>query len=187
MRVVFLCLSLFAALSCNAALIDDGNITRDTRTGLEWLDLTETTNISWVELNFEYLFAGKPLEGWRVASQAEVQSLFDSAGSNARTATPKLSQLWGITYPDYSDGPRSSFYIDLEHTQSTQRTGYFVDGELRIDRRMSANHTYFSKVNASPYIATALVRDTVVPVPAAIWLFSSALAGLGWMRRKRVA
>lgn len=27
---------------------------------------------------------------------------------------------------------------------------------------------------------------TVVPVPAAVWLFGSALAGLGWMRRRRV-
>jgi hypothetical protein len=26
--------------------------------------------------------------------------------------------------------------------------------------------------------------STVVPVPAAVWLFSSALAGLGWFRRK---
>ena len=28
---------------------------------------------------------------------------------------------------------------------------------------------------------------TVVPVPAAVWLFGSALAGLGWMRRKQTA
>ena len=28
---------------------------------------------------------------------------------------------------------------------------------------------------------------SVVPVPAAVWLFGSALAGLGWMRRKQVA
>lgn len=27
---------------------------------------------------------------------------------------------------------------------------------------------------------------TVVPVPAAAWLFASALAGLGWLRRRRV-
>jgi hypothetical protein len=28
------------------------------------------------------------------------------------------------------------------------------------------------------------VMITAVPVPAAVWLFGSALAGLGWMRRK---
>jgi len=26
---------------------------------------------------------------------------------------------------------------------------------------------------------------SVVPIPAAFWLFGSALAGLGWMRRKK--
>ena len=28
---------------------------------------------------------------------------------------------------------------------------------------------------------------TVVPIPAAVWLFGSALAGLGWLRRKQTA
>ena len=28
------------------------------------------------------------------------------------------------------------------------------------------------------------VVGTAVPVPAAVWLFGSALAGLGWFRRK---
>ncbi|MCP3907923.1 MAG: VPLPA-CTERM sorting domain-containing protein [Gammaproteobacteria bacterium] len=26
---------------------------------------------------------------------------------------------------------------------------------------------------------------SAVPVPAAVWLFGSALAGLGWLRRKQ--
>lgn len=30
----------------------------------------------------------------------------------------------------------------------------------------------------------ARLEITVVPIPAAVWLFGSALAGLGWMRRK---
>jgi T5SS/PEP-CTERM-associated repeat protein len=30
-----------------------------------------------------------------------------------------------------------------------------------------------------------ILRAQVVPVPAAVWLFGSALAGLGWMRRKQ--
>jgi hypothetical protein len=29
--------------------------------------------------------------------------------------------------------------------------------------------------------------STVVPIPAAVWLFGSALAGLGWMRRRKTA
>ena len=31
------------------------------------------------------------------------------------------------------------------------------------------------------------LEGSVVPIPAAAWLFGSALAGLGWMRRKRTA
>jgi hypothetical protein len=33
--------------------------------------------------------------------------------------------------------------------------------------------------------ATITATTTAVPVPAAAWLFGSALAGLGWMRRKK--
>jgi hypothetical protein len=29
-------------------------------------------------------------------------------------------------------------------------------------------------------------QSSVVPIPAAVWLFGSALAGLGWMRRKTI-
>jgi hypothetical protein len=41
-------------------------------------------------------------------------------------------------------------------------------------------------IPAAPYapIATAW---SVVPVPAAVWLFGSALAGLGWFRRRQTA
>lgn len=36
--------------------------------------------------------------------------------------------------------------------------------------------------------ANAVVHGvSVIPVPAAVWLFGSALAGLGWMRRKQSA
>ena len=31
------------------------------------------------------------------------------------------------------------------------------------------------------------LEGTVVPIPAAAWLFGSALAGLGWMRPKQTA
>jgi hypothetical protein len=31
------------------------------------------------------------------------------------------------------------------------------------------------------------IKVNVVPIPAAVWLFGSALAGLGWMRRRQTA
>ncbi|MGI9291696.1 MAG: VPLPA-CTERM sorting domain-containing protein [Gammaproteobacteria bacterium] len=31
------------------------------------------------------------------------------------------------------------------------------------------------------------INATLVPIPAAVWLFGSALAGLGWMRRRQTA
>jgi hypothetical protein len=34
-------------------------------------------------------------------------------------------------------------------------------------------------------IALDNLEVTAVPIPAAVWLFGSALAGLGWMRRKQ--
>lgn len=35
------------------------------------------------------------------------------------------------------------------------------------------------------YDVTYVVTATTVPIPAAAWLFGSALAGLGWLRRKQ--
>jgi len=44
-----------------------------------------------------------------------------------------------------------------------------------------------SGVGTSPQFAINNVVVSAVPVPAAVWLFGSALAGLGWMRRRKTA
>jgi hypothetical protein len=41
--------------------------------------------------------------------------------------------------------------------------------------------------SSTGYDAVLTVTTSVVPAPAAVWLFGSALAGLGWMRRKQAA
>jgi hypothetical protein len=56
----------------------DGLITHDSETGLDWLDLTETTSLSWDEL---YAGAGGWVSnGWRHATTAEVCELLQHAG-----------------------------------------------------------------------------------------------------------
>ena len=39
--------------------------------------------------------------------------------------------------------------------------------------------------NSGTYAMTGTITSSVVPIPAAVWLFGSALAGLGWLRRKQ--
>jgi hypothetical protein len=41
----------------------------------------------------------------------------------------------------------------------------------------------YSNSETSPVLGTYLVRATI-PIPAAVWLFGSALGVMGWMRRK---
>jgi hypothetical protein len=53
--------------------------------------------------------------------------------------------------------------------------------------------SYYRNLDSGEFSRGANVTDptlgtwssTVVPIPAAVWLFGSALAGLGWMRRKQ--
>lgn len=65
------------ASSSPAALIDLGDVTRDTQTGLEWLDLTQSLGISPYDLENG---VGNDLlaRGWRWATTAEVCALFAS-------------------------------------------------------------------------------------------------------------
>ncbi len=55
---------------------------------------------------------------------------------------------------------------------------YFTDRCLLDDND-------WGRVLENPGVWTSSI--TAVPVPAAVWLFGSALAGLGWMRRRKSA
>jgi len=43
---------------------------------------------------------------------------------------------------------------------------------------------YYPSISSSALVVDNIVVSAV-PIPAAVWLFGSALAGLGWMRRKQ--
>ena len=52
-----------------ATLINDGTYVDDTTTGLDWLDLTQTTNLSYNTVSSEL---GTTFAGWSFATIAEV-------------------------------------------------------------------------------------------------------------------
>ena len=57
----------------------DALVTRDTDTGLDWLDLTESTNLSFDQVEADV--GGFISDGWRHATGAEVCTLFASVGA----------------------------------------------------------------------------------------------------------
>lgn len=86
----------------------DGLITLDTRTGLEWLDLTRTAGLSIDAVRID--FGGLP--NGRVATEAEVIGLFESAGvveidgtcPENEPGVSLLLDLMGVTFVEISGG-----------------------------------------------------------------------------------
>lgn len=68
-----------ALVSVDDARFGPGGVTRDSETGLEWLDLLSTTGL-WPERVLFHLRPGGRLDGWRYATLAEVGELFRHAG-----------------------------------------------------------------------------------------------------------
>jgi hypothetical protein len=74
-------ISIFCALPAQAAsvLIDQGNVTYDPGTKLQWLDVSETAGLSYNDIlsNNGVNFIG---DGWRFATDFEVDQLYRHAG-----------------------------------------------------------------------------------------------------------
>ncbi|WP_417534567.1 DUF4214 domain-containing protein [Marinobacterium stanieri] len=91
--------------SANVAIIDMGDITRDTTTGLDWLDLTITRGRSYNDISSN-LGTGQEFDGWRYATDAEVQQLWKNLGLTNGT----WSGL-SVEYTDYADFTAASELI----------------------------------------------------------------------------
>lgn len=84
------------------------------------------------------------------------------------------------------------YFIGVDTGIYTAASG---DYYLRVDasdpfpsngRCHNLNNTGFVCVNDAYDIYSTIAMSSV-PIPAAVWLFGSALAGLGWFRRKQTA
>lgn len=76
--LVAICASLYVlgAGSLTAAFLDHGTFSTDTNTGLDWLDVTQTTTLTY---NAVLNGAGGWIKsGWRFATGTEVRNLFES-------------------------------------------------------------------------------------------------------------
>lgn len=100
-----LALALAAAAPAGALLIDLASVTRDTESGLDWLDLPVTANLTFNEVLADE--GGLISEGWRHANGRELCLLFaDHAGASSACGgeeffvagdAPELMALLGLT------------------------------------------------------------------------------------------
>ena len=197
--------ALVLSTSVNAALVsvdwinaDDNLITRDTISGLNWLDMTETNDMSYNFVNSQ-LGVGGQFEGWRYASSEEAINLWGNFGINL--AGSGLGSSVGLNTGIVT---ATDFFGDTSAEYSSQNTG---SAGLVSDSPASGMHTamgaYFNQPSNTSYYyqdsiifgddthylyyGSYLVQTSSVPVPAAAWLFGSGLLGLiGLARRKSV-
>lgn len=199
MRSIFIALLLISGMPVHASLIDNGSYTTDDLSGLDWLDLTESNNMT-----MQGALASNT--GWRYATNSEVEGLFwqlfpgyyDTNLTSHYSATNS-----GNAYSNQNNDVTVFFALFGSSVVNDSRdmSGLYRDEDglikvMGVQSQISTGDSWVQGLEFWPSqpnyettstaigFGTYLVRTSVVPVPAAIWLFGSALAGLGWLRRK---
>ena len=95
---------------------------------------------------------------------------------------------WGVANEDdfLRDGPLASSFGSVDDFKCA--SSYFNNTHQHCDYSDGVDGYVFNMPDGQPLgdvHETWVVRPSEVPVPAAAWLFGSALAGLGVVRRKK--
>jgi hypothetical protein len=76
-----------ASYSAAVDFIDNVHYTTDTISGLDWLDVTQTVNMSWNDVNSQ-LNAGGALEGWNFATGTQFLTMINNFAGTSFSTTP---------------------------------------------------------------------------------------------------
>ena len=199
-----------AILSLDSSFGSD-TITRDTDTGLDWLDVTVTRGLSYNQVTAE-LGAGGTYEGYRYATMAELDALIVNFGYIAQTTQCTFNALHcdtgnnvggqhelietmirtlGDTYVAAgnsvaADGAGQTIGIlgTSNIDPSTYDMALIIDQdrpEIDVDDGVQTAWSRLGPTTVAPAVGSFLVSE--VPLPAAGWLFISALIGLAGKTR----
>jgi hypothetical protein len=175
------------AFDSNAELVDNGTYTTDTRTNLDWLDLTETVNRTFAYVDSQ-LGSGGEFEGWEYANIGDIEGLFDSAGgtwpydgwSTANDGVvADLLALWGET--NSTGGAISSQFVtgEYDHSKPGWRYWGLVYDDNPFDDYLQPMEGSTSPANSGPWLGHALIRS---PEPSATTLLGSGILTLVMLR-----
>lgn len=201
------------SFSAQSAVISGSHTTAGGKTvalqGLQWLSFDQTWAYSRAQI--EGGAGGFLADGWRYATRSELETLFDSLWGGIYEGYHSsnvdggnwLSENFGDYYNDVSGstsngGGNLFFGLDGEcHVESTAtcRAHWRSDGNGRPGQgwfssdyglsfgNLSVNRNHATNKNNNTAYASVLVQE--VPLPAAAWLFLSAIGGLGILKRVR--
>ena len=168
----------------------DRTVTVDVTNGLEYLDLTMTTDISYDDMVSMHLASGGLYDGWRHATRAEYFALVASAGIvfNGSDPSPSgnvssLIHSLGVTFDSFGDGELAQGITgtaDGATRHLANSIGFFRNFETNEFEPVSKGHTVLDNVASSEH-GHFLVRAVPAPSSAAILAMTGILA----TRRRR--
>ena len=170
--LAYTCLTL--SLSANADLIDNGTFITDDRTATDYLKLSQTAGYSWNQVVDQDVL-GYITGGWTVTSQTVLRDvIFEEDISVAYKSINDIN-------PNDPNGIRVATNSDFGSGQ----TGLpeFVIWDFWSPTQYGPNLSAASADRTDLYVVS--LSRASVPIPAAAWLFGSALLGLGMVMRRK--
>jgi hypothetical protein len=189
--------SLVISLSTftHAGLISTGIGAADTENNLEWMNFTQTVNLSYWETLNEFT-AGGDFEGWRFANKNDIKSLFANAGSISSNfdgsydgngfdgASELILDLLG--YTSIVKGVYRDVSVSYTGNESpNELAGFYVRDWIQDDyfNILEIRDIMFATGDAEVGKSLALVRDYIeVPEPSTLAIFALGLMGLALRR-----
>ena len=169
----------------------DALLTRDTSTGLEWLDVTQTYGLS-----YDDVIGGVGntwlADGWTYATPEQIGQFFTSAGWDGLTnktaqtlqTANSLLALWGVSY--------SGNWTVAIHTGTTWNPGSH-DLALVTTDGVNPGYIYteggsnwdFDTSNSHALIRSIPTPQSSTPLPPTVALFPVGVAFMEWRRRRK--